>query len=75
MDNVYLIKHTKTDVKNKRFGYDVLINNNISKELWFPWYIVGHTFPYAYPEGSEISVSYFGDKFRDTVDWIGRINR
>lgn len=73
MDNVYLIKHTKTDLKNKRFGYDVLINNNTYKELWFPWYIVGHTFPNNYPEGSEISVSYFGDKYRDTVDWVGRI--
>ena len=75
MDNVYLIKHTKTDLKNKRFGYDVLINNNIYKELWFPWYIVGHTFPSNYLEGSEISVSYFGDKYRDTVDWVGRIKK
>lgn len=73
MDNVYLIKHTKTDLKSKRFGYDVLINNTTYKELWFPWYIVGHTFPNRYPEGSEISVSYFGDKHRDTVDWVGRI--
>lgn len=75
MDNVYLIKHTKTDLKNKRFGYDVLINNNTYKELWFPWYIVSHTFPSNYPEGSEISVSYFGDKYRDTVDWVGRIKK
>lgn len=75
MDNVYLIKHTKTDLKNKRFGYDVLINNNTYKELWFPWYIVGHTFPSNYPEGSEISVSYFGEKYRDTVDWVGRIKK
>lgn len=73
MDNVRLVKHTKTDIENKRFRYDVVINNSISKELWFPWSIVGHTFPHRYDPGDEIAVSYYCDRWQDTVDWIGSI--
>lgn len=74
MENIKLLKLKDVDVTNKRFSYIVQIDN-IQKELWFPWSIVSHTFPQQYPEGSEISVSYYGDRYRHTVDWIGYIRR
>lgn len=74
MDNIKLIKLETTDVLNRRFNYLVEIDGKI-RNLWFPWSIVSHTFPQQYPEGSEISVSYYGDRWRHTVDWIGSIKR
>lgn len=74
MDNIKLIKLKTTDVLNKRFNYKVEIDGKI-RDLWFPWSTVSHTFPQQYPEGSEISVSYYGDRWRHTVDWIGSIKR
>ena len=74
MENIKLIKLETTDLLNRRFNYLVEIDGKI-RELWFPWSIVSHTFPQQYPEGSEISVSYYGDRWRHTVDWIGSIKR
>lgn len=74
MENIKLIKLKNTDVLNRRFKYTVDIDGKI-RDLWFPWSIVSHTFPQQYPEGSEISVSYYGDRWRHTVDWIGSIRR
>lgn len=74
MDNIKLIKLETTDVLNRRFNYLVEIDGKI-RNLWFPWSIVSHTFPKQYPEGSELSVSYYGDRWRHTVDWIGSIKR
>lgn len=74
MENIRLIKLKTTDVLNRRFNYTVEIDGKI-RELWFPWSIVSHTFPQQYPEGSEITVSYYGDRWRHTVDWIGSIRR
>lgn len=74
MENIKLIKLNTTDTVNRRFSYIVQIEN-IQRELWFPWSIVSHTFPKQYPEGSELSVSYYGDRWRHTVDWIGSIRR
>lgn len=73
MESVKLLKHTETDVANRRFKYLCEINQSITKDLWFPWCIVGHTFPYRYNPGDEIAVSYYGDRWQDTVDWIGSI--
>lgn len=73
MENVKLLKHKQTDVVNRRFKYLCEIENSITKDLWFPWCIVGHEFPYMYSPGDEIAVSYYGDRWQDTVDWIGSI--
>ena len=74
MENIKLIKLNTTDTVNRRFSYIVQIGN-IQRELWFPWSIVSHTFAKQYPEGSKLSVSYYGDRWRHTVDWIGSIRR
>lgn len=73
MENIKLLKHKQTDVVNRRFKYLCEIEHSITKDLWFPWCIVGHEFPYIYSPGDEISVSYYGDRWQDTVDWIGSI--
>lgn len=73
MESLVLKKRLHTDVVNKRFLYEVAIGHK-EHRIWFPWCIVGADFPERYPIRSVLSVSYYGDKFREVVDWIGSIH-
>ena len=73
MESLVLKKRLHTDVVNKRFLYEVAIGHN-EHRIWFPWCIVGADFPECYPIRSVLAVSYYGDKFREVVEWIGSIH-
>lgn len=74
MESLRLNKHLCTDFKSRMFMYSVDVQGT-KCNMWFPWSIVGVDFPERYPVGSELSVSYYRGKFRDTVDWIGSISK
>lgn len=76
MESLTLNKFKGIDNYRKEFIYEVIIEGEKSPyNIRFPFYIVGYDFPKRFSIGETISVSYFGDTYRQTVDWIGTIRK